>query len=372
MTTATQETGLALTKDQQTILEQKRTAWSEMGATVYKSELIFQARAQQILAKIKIPTKVEEISSSEKTLKEVKAEFAQLQADRKSITSKFDAVADRLMAPEKSGVDPIKQLETAIIGIKKLKEQQDAIEREKTKAYADCREFLLNTKNEAEASFKKKIMEKVEKCYTHALGAGNILPEEIDMFIDLCKDGLKEEHFKIQYPLNQFSKHVSTDDFAKMCAEILIIDSKPFVAQYQNELTHKFVDYKVAFNNKEEAIAASQKEAAEKAKAIEAEKANANAAAQLSALGTVHEAVLTTETKALKKSYEVYMPENLENSVVIMSAFVANIALTASKLKVNKWDSFTIGQMKNALGKCKSDDNAFAPQGIFFKQVDKL
>ena len=282
MTTATQEQGLVLTTDQQTVLEQKKKTWAEMGATVYTSELIFQARAQQILAKIKIPTKVEEITSSERTLKEVKAEFALLQADRKSITSKFDAVADRLMAPEKSGADPIKQLEAAIIGIKKLKEQADNLEREKTKAYADCKEFLLHTKNDAEASFKKKIMEKVDKCYNHALGDGNISPEEVDMFVDMCKEGLKEEHFKIQYPLNQFSKHVTTDDFAKMCADILIIDSKPFVAQYQNDLMHKFADYQVAFNNKEAALAASAKEAAEKAQAIEAEKTNANAAAQLS------------------------------------------------------------------------------------------
>ena len=66
------------------------------------------------------------------------------------------------------------------------------------------------------------------------------------------------------------------------------------------------------------------------------------------------------------------MPKSLENSVIVMSAFVANIQIAASKLKVNKWDSFTIGQMKNAIAKCKSDDNAFAPQGITFKQVDKL
>lgn len=372
MTTATQEQGLVLTEDQQAILNQKKGTWSDMGASVYLAELSLQGKAQQLLATIKHPTKVSEIAASQNLLKMLKAEFTALQASRKSITSKFDAVTERLMMPEKSGVDPLKALEQAIIKIKEVEEAEKRVEAEKNKAFADCKQFIQTTRNNAEAQFKTLILEKVNKCYNHALGQGNITPDELDMFIELCIEGLKDTHFKIQYPLNAFSKHVSTDEFTKMCAETLIIDAQPWLAEYQNSLRAKFADYNIAYNNKEDALKRSHEEAATQAKNIESEKANANAAATLQAVGTVHEAVLTTGTKALKKSFEVDMEESLENSVVVMNAFVANIHLAASKLKVNKWDSFTIGQMKNALGKCKSDDNVFAPQGITFKEVSKL
>jgi hypothetical protein len=77
--------------------------------------------------------------------------------------------------------------------------------------------------------------------------------------------------------------------------------------------------------------------------------------------------------KALKKAYEVDMPETFDSVMKIFSAFMANKQKCLEKVNIKKWFvSFNADSAAKALAKVKSDDNQFAPLGIVWKEVDKL
>jgi hypothetical protein len=370
-TTATETKKLVAKIDiDPTMMEKKRIAWGDLGVSIYENELLIQARAQQSIAKIKIPTKIEEVKDAEVLMKEIKADCAAITNSRKSITSKFDDVSKRLMEPEKSFLPHIEALEKSIIALKKADEEKKRVESQKIEKRKQCREFLINTKNNAEAAFQNKINEKVAKVYEYALGEGNIGMAELADFIKLALTRLTEVDFKIQYPLNSFSDVVTTDEYMALCNELLIFDSKKYLSQYENEIRAKFTDYEVALNNKAEALKLAKDAAAAKAQDIQNEKANADVAAKLSTLAIAP--VVSNDLKALKQSYELDMEESVENMIAIVTAFAANIHLCLPKLKVNKWFACTASQLGIALAKVKCDDNNFQPSGITFKQVDKL
>ncbi len=354
------------------IVKTRREAWGNFGEELAKGEFTLQIRTQDSLKKIKLPTKIEDVPEAERILKEVKADAAIIQNERKAITSKFDAVSQRLMEPEKSFAGPLDELSKKIIALKKEEEERKKLEAEKMQAIANCRQHLVELKNMGISRIKNLLSDKVNKCYGWALGEGNTSFDELDMLKDLAMSRLSDNDLAIHDPLNTFSKYVSNEDFVKMCVEILQINKEDFRNDFKNQLDLKFADYATALNNKAEALRQEDIRKQTEAQKIADEKANADIAAKMQTLSTPIEPVVSVATKALKQNFDVDMSETLENSVKVMSAFVANIQLANQKLKVNKWDSFTIGQMKKALAKCKDDDNAFAPAGIIFKVVDKL
>lgn len=372
MNTVTEEKTEISTIDKE-IVAQKRAAWGNLGELIYTKEIGLQLRTQKALSKIKLPTKIEDVPQAELLLKEVKQEKAGVEFDRKSITSKFDDVSKRLMENEKSFDLPISNLTSAIISIKKQDEERQRLANKKAEALKACREFIQTTRNNSEGKFKQLIIDKVKAVYEWALGDGEIAAGEEEEVIQLALKRLTDVNFKIQYPLNPHDVSlVSTDEFVKMCNELLIVDPKPYLADYENQLRAKFSDYAVAVNNKAEALRQAELEARKKSEEAFLVNQNANAAAKLDAIAEPVNAVLMNQTKELKKSYEIDMEENCQSMIAIMTAFTAHLDLCLPKLKVNKWFSFTPSQAANALAKVKCDDNNFAPVGIKFKSVDKL
>ncbi|MDQ3047667.1 MAG: hypothetical protein M3R27_08980 [Bacteroidota bacterium] len=363
-------TGLTTMVIDQEIVEKKRAAWGTLGTQIYEKELLLQARAQASLAKLKTPANIKEVAEAEKTLKEVKAEANAIATERKGITSKFDDVTKRLMEPEKSFLEPVQKFEAAIISLKKTDQERQQKENEKQAALIKCREFLVNTRNNADAEFKEKILTKVNKAYEYALGDGDISLADLPDYLILASTRLKEVDVKISYPLNTFPS-ISTDEFVKMCNEILIVSPAPYLAQYQNDLRAKFSDYEVALLNKVSAIALSKQEAEAAKKVIVEEKQNADVAAKLETFAAVTPTI-TSGLKELKESYEIDMPETVESAIAIMTAFTLNLTACLDKLKVNKWFAFTPAQAAVALAKIKSDKNSFSPTGLTFKVVNKL
>jgi hypothetical protein len=367
--TATENKSLVVIDNE--MAEKKRSAWGNLGVQIYESEMKLQARAQQALAKIKIPTKIEEVANAEKLLKELKSEANAISTDRKAITSKFDDVSKRLMEPEKSFAPALEPMEKAIITLKKADQERQQKENLKHQKVAECREFLIKTKNNADAAFKTKINEKIAKVYEHALGKGEIDMDMLPEFILFAKTRMYEADFKIEYPLNTFSDYVTSDEYIKMCNEILIISAEPYLNQYKNDLDAKFVDYEVALKNKDQALAAAKQEQEAKAIEIKVEKVNADTTAVLQTM-SVETPVVSMGLKELKQSFVVDMPETEDSVFKIAAAFAQYKHLTLPELNVTKWLSLTISQMATALAKVKTKDNAFAPTGIVFKTVDKL
>ncbi len=191
----------------------------------------------------------------------------------------------------------------------------------------------------------------------------------LEAFKILALSRFTDADFKIITPTNAYLL-ISPAEFSAMCNELLTVDSKPYLATYENALRVKFSDYSVALVNKEQALALSKQESETAAQKIQSEKLNADTAAKLQSVAI--DPVVSTTTRALKKSYAIDMPETIQSVIAIMTAFTANIDKCLPKLNVNKWFAFTPAQAGTALAKVKCDDNDFAPAGVIFKSVDKL
>jgi len=353
----------------QAILVQKKEAWGQMGIAVYQAEQSLSLEAQNALNNITLPTKIEEVPEAEEMLKEIKKACTTITIKRKEITSKFDDVTARLMAPEKSFADPVKQLSDAIIAVKKSYQ----IEQDKLRNIADekqrCREFFQNKKIEAESKLENKLFDGVSRCYENALQS-NIEPKDIAHYKDMSCNAITDKMFLATPP--QFThQFITGEDVLSIASEVWVIDSSSYVTRFATEIESKFSDYDVAFANKAQALANSKKEEADKQAEIE-QAANQQKMAVKIEAAVSQPVVETVDTKALKQGFIVDMPENVESVLMIMAAFSANLNLCMQYLKVTKWFSFTAQQAATALGKCKCDDNAFAPSGIIFKQIDKL
>jgi hypothetical protein len=367
MTVATQE--LSLPEVSVEVAQQKRTAWGELGVKIANADLQLQARAQQAIAKLFTPTKIEEVVKAEALLKEIKAEALAIQNSRKEITNPVNNRMSELMLPEKSFDEPLKKVEQAIISLKKSEQERQQKENQRLQELKNCREWLTTTRNNADAAFKNLNIDKVGKVYAHALGAGDISLDMVPEYIKFAIGRRTIAEFDYEFPKNTYQL-VKPEEFQAMCTELLVFDASIYLADYENQLKAKFSDYAVALKNKEQALALSKQEAEKKTAEIQSQTQNANVAAKIESVAVTP--VVSVATKALKQSYAIDMPETVESVIAIMTAFTAHIDKCLPKLNVNKWFAFTPAQAGAAIAKVKTEDENFNPAGITFKTVDKL
>ncbi len=364
-------TELPAVKSEAEILIEKRKVWSDMGEATYKKELQLQGKAQQLIAKLITPTSMEDVVQAEEMLKEVKREAKLLQGERNAITSKFDALKERLMLSEKSIDAPVLAVTNAIITIKQAHEQQQRKVQAKADEVRRLREGILLTKNEIDASFKNKVVELVAAAYTNALTT-KVDPNKIGAYLNEQNAKVDVRNF-VFVPTTPALVYVTKEEYTTMYNELFDLNNQTYVDLFREQLDIRFDDYSIAFNNAEQALKIATTESEEKKAEITSEKNVVAVAAKLEAAASpVVQPELSFDTKGLKKSFEVDMTESLENSIIVMGAFVANVEKVKHMMKVNKWDSFNIGQMKNYLGKLKSADNNFQSNGIIWKEVSKL
>lgn len=348
----------------------KRSAWGTLGVAVHKSEMQLQAQAQDLILKVsKLPTKPDEVAEAEATYKECRSLAVVLQNDRKNITSKFDDVSARLMAPEKSLVEPFLKLSTAIIEVKKADEARVKSLNAKAEEEKTVRKYILDAIATIESAHRTKISQRAQDAYANALGAANIAPAAIADYILRCKAGLKEEHFGFVIPVPAL-KLLSSDEYGTILFSIAMPTPTEYRKLWFEELDKKFFDYTIAYANKEQAIALSKKEA-EAAAAAEVENLeNQKAASTLEAVATT--AVVSTEMKALKKVFKIKMDETPENAILIIHVVVKNWVKTKDKIRVKKWFKFSVENAIVALEAVKNEDNEFNATGITFVEESKL
>jgi len=362
-------TDIQLTPEQAQVITQKREAWAQMGEAVYRQEISLQLRAQQALSDIVLPSTIEEVPEAESRLKEIKAAATAISNDRKAITTKFDDVTARLMQPEKSFAEPVKQLSDAIISVKKTYEASQSETRAKQQELASCEGHWQREQIRVKADCDRLVNELVDRAYTHALNT-DVRPEAILEYKDKCFGSVTAARFEIkEQPF--IPTKITSEESLQVWKKYFPIDVSPYVQSFRDGLAAKLSDYPVAFANKEQALKIQQDEAKATADALALKQQQSELASKMqqAAQPVSVEPVIT---KALKKSYEVDMPDSVESILQVMAAFSANIHLCMPKLKVTKWWSFTPLQAANALGKVKSDNNSFEVTGITFKEVDKL
>lgn len=338
---------------------------------IYKTEIDIQNKALNLIGKLWLPENVDQLPLAESLLKELKGGKTDIQTERKVITTKLDGLSSRLMNPEKSLEEPIKRLEAAIIQVKKVHEATEAKRRAKEEERKQIIQHRKDAVNTADANFKTIINNKVAAAYELALGEKNLQPAEVEKYIQEVCSSISEASFPMPRLHSSCTYH-TPEEVEVLHAEHFVIDRNSYVLLFAIELENRFSDFEVAFHNKEQALKNAAADKANRAAEIEQDKSNAAVAAKLEAVSTSLPETPTLFTKALKKSYEVDMPETIESVLVIMAAFTANINLCLPKLVVKKWFAFTSAQMATALSKVKCDDNNFSYSGIIFKEVDKL
>jgi hypothetical protein len=352
-------------------LAQKRTAWGTFGEAVYKTEISIQNKASQQIGGLWLPGTIEQIADAEVLLKQLKAGKLEVQTARKAITSKTDALTSRLMEPEKSFDEPIKVLEQAII---KIKKEHEAVEAKKIAKLEERKQIIETIKNAVagcDANYKTIVNNKVDAAFKYALGDGNIQPADKQEYLRKCRVKVSESTFPIP-TYNVPSSHHTIEEIDALKHEYFIVDRSIYVVLHADELEKKFSDFDVAFHNKVEALQRAEEEKKQKEAEILQQQEQQQMAAKLESVSESIDTTPSLFTKALKKSYEVDMPETIESVLAIQGAFAANIKLCLPKLSVKKWFSFTPAQAATALSKVKCDDNNFQPTGITFKEVDKL
>ena len=358
------------TQQQDAILQQKREAWGQMGVAVHQMEMQLQVEAQGYLRPLEvIPTKVEDLPDAESRLKEAKSGFTKIQDKRKEITSKFDAVAARLMQPEKSFADPIKVYSDAIIGLKRIAEdarkKQEMMQHEKN----SCDTYFKTKRISIISELSQRVTDLVAKAYNHALNESTPL-DRIEEYQKKCIDSVTVKSF--QYTLPTFpTVYMTPDEVESVKAKYFPINVMDYVMDYSKQMHYKFSDYSIAIQNKEAALALAHKQQQEEKEKAEQIAQQQRMAAKIES-ASFEPVIEPVDVKALKHTYVVDMDETMESFLAIMAAFSANLHLCKKFLKVNKWFAFTAAQAATALGKAKIEDNNFAPAGITFKMIDKL
>lgn len=361
-------TAAALSHEQ----EQKFIQWGNMGLLISEKENALSLRTQAVLAKLIVPIVIDDVPKAEVAMKEVKRELSLLKEERILITNGFNPPIDRLMAPEKSTETPLEIVRKVCIDLKEKHEAAEKRANQKKDEARSIRERILSALASAKAEFSQWVLSRVNIAYKLALQT-DVKPEGIGAFLNHENGKVHADMFTKPFPHLPFAHHTQQEIDA-MLRELWIIDSNSYVNQFREDLDQKFSDYSIAYNNKAMAIQQAAEQEAKKQQEIESTKQNEQTSVKLEAAAVISEPMgVGMPVKALKKSYEVSMMETLDNSIFIMGAFVANIDKIKPMLgKISKWNSFSILQMRNYLGKLASEDDNFHIVGITFKEVSKL
>ncbi len=315
-----------------------------------------------------IPESVTDIALAEAALKNAKETQAQINDLRLEKTRTINSYLANLMTFEKDLVAPIKTLSDAIIEAKKVKEAEANKARLKEDEIRQYQGYIDRMVAETEAQFSTYINNTIEKAYVHALGEGNITNDGKEEYIEkviksrATMDVFTHKIKTFDWKYNTPSHPQENDIMAKLAAPQTYID------QFKIKILEKFQDYDLAVQDKQVALDRAAKEAAEGAKQIEAEKNMATTMAAIQSEATP--LIIDDGVKALKRVYELDMPESWDNSKIIMIAFV-NTFQQFKGLRVSPF-KISVQQIADQLSKLKTADNNFNFTGAIWKEVTKL
>lgn len=345
-----------------------REAWGGFGMVVQKAEISLQVQAQALIKRLSVAVTKETIAAAEKELKEVKAELDKLKEDRLGITRKFDPPIARLSAPEKSLLEPLQKFTQKIIDAKREKEADDKLTQQKAYELKQVREKTILYVADMHAGLLLAQNDLIAKAYSHALD--NVPPDALEPFLVKVRARATTENYTTPKPVF-FAIHSLQSDVDTAVADAFAPEPpQSYVDSFYADLADRFKDYKLAWQNKEQARAIASSESTANTKAIEQEKQSTAVVARLEALAAPLAPV--QETKALKKTWTLDLEETQSNALLIASAFMANLDVCLPKLTVKKWFNLSVSSMAGALEKLRNDDDQFDFTGLNWKAEEKL
>lgn len=363
------------TTEQLAEIEKRGLSWKLLGEGAAKLEMYLLENSDSMIKraqKASIILTIEDVQLAEQVLKNLTSDYIRSEEERKKVTTKFDKLNERFMAPNKAVQPHITKLRSNIVEFKTtLEKAQKAVE-EKGKEVIYVKEYLLNQANAFDAACKTKIANKISSSYKYALDLIEGKPRVRS--VDKLKEHIAvvESHLTIKdfifSPVSPKLVYLNELEYANMVLEIEV--PTDYVALFKNDIKQRYHDYETAVSQVEKALELDRKESADKEKAIAEELKNKDIAAKLEAIAVP--IVEKTEVKALKKSYAIDMEETKENAMKIMGAFIANFPACCEHIRLKNWFNISPTNMIGALQKLKNDDNAFECTGIVWKEVSKL
>lgn len=354
------------------IQEQKATAWGKIGVAVYTTELQLQAMASKAINDLVYPKTIQDIPAAEEALKNFKAKGNEVKELRLAVTSPVKTAFERLMLPEKSFEEPEKKFTQAIIDLKKQNEAANQKEANKQTEIRNLKEAIIKRCAELDAKIKLFVNDMINNYFVFALENSIIIADINGRVKQWSDEGIKKIIERKIDPFKLAPVNITLEEAQVILRENFNINLLDYANAFDSSLKEKFKDYEVAFHNKKDALTrnANEKQSAEKA--IADEKLTTEITASIEASAAPLNGAVQVSTKDLKKVFEVEMPESVESVMMLFSAFASNREKCIGKLRVTKWFSFNASQIATALGKLKSEENMFQPQGIIFKEVVKL
>lgn len=364
--------------DEATALK-KGENWKVFGTTMYKKEINLQLRAQQIIAAIPAPTTIEQLPEFEKNLTQARADLIKIKNERiAEITGKFDAIATRLMQPEKSVEAHIKGLEPILIGLKKANQEKQQAGANKANELKAVREHMIRYAADMQAAILKQQTQWLTDGYSYALD--NITLEALPNFLKTLKarvsiappvktgvqlTTIPPPAFKAVHNTQLDLDNIIITEFDQGITPAQLKDG------YDNAVNEKFSDFEIALKNKPKAKEINANEQQQITQAIDTAKDQAHVAATfVSAASEISSG--PTGIKDLKKVYKLDIEETKANAVKVMAAFAANMQKCMEHLRLSKWFNLSVKQMMSALQDEKNKDNAFEVTGLTFIETDKL
>lgn len=314
-----------------------------------------------------LPSTITDIIAAEDTLKLIKKTQADINDARISGVKPITDRLATLMAYEKNLAEPIKTLTERILAAKKIKEAADNSARLKDDEIKQYQGYITRMVADTEARFANYINEQVLAAYNYALTTGNILPEKVEEFIDKAVNGRgTEKHFTnsikaFDWRYNVPSTEIQDDIYQQLSSP------KTFADQFRARMIDQFMDYDLAYQNKEIALQRAKEESDKEAAEIKQTNLMTNTMAAITEVAT--ELKVDDGIKAIKRSYAVDFEESWEESRKISIAFWS----TTKSFKDLRMSPFKITpqQMADYLGKIKTIDNAFEITGIKWKEIEK-
>lgn len=365
---------IQLTQEEQALVDQKAESWKGLGRNSAIAELEIKENVKNLIARIKMPENINDVPVAESTYKNLRSEYLRIEEDTKKVTSILDKICDRYRSHLKSSQPKLKEFYDKIVSIKNNHEAEEAKKGEKEKEITKVKEYLSNQVNAFDAKCKSDITKLVSDYYTYALSSVG-LPKyntvgKINEYISKIKEKITIMNFVYNPAILKGLVHVTEEMYAGLLEDVEILTD--YVALFQSELDKKFAFYENDRQNAEKAIELSKKEAADKEAAILEEQKNKDIAAKLHATAEQTPEVVVPGLKALKKTFAIDMPENMENAMTILAAFIANKQSCEPKLKLKNAYNLSINNMIKALEAMKNEDEAFDVSGLVWKEVSKL
>jgi len=351
------------------VIEKKRVAWGNLGVAVHNAEIALQLKQQAIIKLLVAPTKTDQLPAAEETLKLAKKQLEQLEEDRKKVTSKFEGVTKRLMKPEKEVDATIATFATTIINLKKQAEKDEKklkqINDELNAIAAKVRLYIA----EINASYLSEHAKLINDSYVYALE--KIHPDTKDEYLAKLKARITIAKRTMPPPVYKAVVATQADVDDEIAKVFKPITAQEYIDGFVKDLEAKYSDYKLAWDNKEQALKLNEQEAIDNASAIEQQKQHDTVAANIQAL--VQTPVVGFTGKRLKEVYKLAMDETFEHANIICTAYLANTQKCREKLQITKWlTGFGVKQMISALEKIKNDDEKFNFDGLIWTTEDKL